>query len=65
MVSAAISANPLKLDVKSHAKCLGICFLITLSTFQYGESLRQHDFEPLDANDCLGLDYALVGGFLS
>jgi MFS family permease len=44
---APISANPLKLDVRSHAKCLVICAIATLSTFQYG------------------LDYALVGGFLS
>ncbi|KAI0017855.1 MFS transporter [Xylariomycetidae sp. FL0641] len=42
-----ISANPLKLDVRSHAKCLAICFVVTISTFQYG------------------LDYALVGGFMS
>ncbi|KIW86706.1 uncharacterized protein Z519_12692 [Cladophialophora bantiana CBS 173.52] len=45
--SAPISANPLKLDVLSHTKCLAICVVATLSTFQYG------------------LDYALVGGFLS
>ncbi|ETI27077.1 hypothetical protein G647_09759 [Cladophialophora carrionii CBS 160.54] len=44
---APISANPLKLDVRSHSKCLVICVIATLSTFQYG------------------LDYALVGGFLS
>ncbi|KAF2791645.1 MFS transporter [Melanomma pulvis-pyrius CBS 109.77] len=42
-----ISANPLKLDVRSHAKCLTICSVATIATFQYG------------------LDYALVGGFLS
>ncbi|KAL2399167.1 hypothetical protein ABEF94_000102, partial [Exophiala dermatitidis] len=47
MVAAPISANPLQLDVKSHLKCLAICVVATLSTFQYG------------------LDYALVGGFLS
>ncbi|KIX08062.1 uncharacterized protein Z518_02717 [Rhinocladiella mackenziei CBS 650.93] len=47
MVAAPISANPLKLDVRSHLKCLAICVVATLSTFQYG------------------LDYALVGGFLS
>ncbi|KAF2092643.1 MFS transporter [Rhizodiscina lignyota] len=47
MVGAAISANPLKLDVRSHIKCLLICFVATIPTFQYG------------------LDYALVGGFIS
>ncbi|KIW19031.1 hypothetical protein PV08_03321 [Exophiala spinifera] len=47
MVAATVSANPLKLDVRSHWKCIAICFVATLSTFQYG------------------LDYALVGGFLS
>lgn len=44
---AAVSANPLKLDVRSHVKCLLICIIATVATFQYG------------------LDYALVGGFLS
>ncbi|KAF2265867.1 MFS transporter [Lojkania enalia] len=33
---AAISANPLKLDLRSHVKCLCICFVATISTFQYG-----------------------------
>ncbi|KAE8445270.1 hypothetical protein EG329_013642 [Mollisiaceae sp. DMI_Dod_QoI] len=47
MRAVPISANPLKLDVSSHKKCLTICFFITMGTFQYG------------------LDYALVGGFLS
>ncbi|KAI1426736.1 MFS transporter [Xylaria sp. FL1777] len=47
MLGATISANPLKLDVRSHTKCILICFVATISTFQYG------------------LDYALVGGFLS
>jgi hypothetical protein len=47
MHGEAISANPLKLDVRSHIKCLAICFVATIATFQYG------------------LDYALVGGFLS
>lgn len=37
MVSATISANPLRLDVRSHIKCLLICFVATISTFQYGE----------------------------
>ena len=37
MVTAAISANPLKLDVRSHTKCLLICFVATVSTFQYGQ----------------------------
>jgi MFS family permease len=36
MVAAAISANPLKLDVSSHKKCLLICFVATIATFQYG-----------------------------
>ena len=45
--TAAISANPLKLDLRSHLKCVFICFIATLSTFQYG------------------LDYAVIGGFLS
>ncbi|CZR66686.1 related to transporter (major facilitator superfamily) [Phialocephala subalpina] len=47
MRAVPISANPLKLDVRSHRKCLTICFFLTMGTFQYG------------------LDYALVGGFLS
>lgn len=47
MAGATISANPLKLDVRSHLKCLFICFIATIATFQYG------------------LDYALIGGFLS
>ncbi|KAG0650400.1 Major facilitator-type transporter ecdD [Hyphodiscus hymeniophilus] len=47
MRAVPISANPLKLDVGSHKKCLTICFFLTIGTFQYG------------------LDYALVGGFLS
>ena len=36
MVAAALSANPLKLDVGSHIKCLLICFIATISTFPYG-----------------------------
>ena len=47
MHGAAISANPLKLDILSHKKCLFMCAIATISTFQYG------------------LDYALVGGFMS
>ncbi|KAH9907198.1 MFS transporter [Xylariomycetidae sp. FL2044] len=47
MHGATITANPLKLDFLSHSKCLAICAMATISTFQYG------------------LDYALVGGFLS
>ncbi|CAJ2511006.1 Uu.00g066310.m01.CDS01 [Anthostomella pinea] len=47
MLCSTISANPLKLDVRSHWKCLIICSIATISTFQYG------------------LDYALVGGFIS
>lgn len=37
MVAAAVSANPLKLDVRSHVKCLGVCFIATIATFQYGQ----------------------------
>lgn len=33
----AVSANPLQLDVRSHRKCLIICFFLTMGTFQYGE----------------------------
>lgn len=29
-------ANPLKLDIRSHRKCLAICFIVTVSSFQYG-----------------------------
>lgn len=36
MVGAAISANPLNLDVLSHKKCLLICAVVTIATFQYG-----------------------------
>ncbi|KAI1137610.1 general substrate transporter [Hypoxylon sp. FL0543] len=36
MVGAVISANPLKLDIRSHRKCLAICFIVTISSFQYG-----------------------------
>jgi hypothetical protein len=36
MVAAAISANPLNLDVWSHRKCLLICAVVTIATFQYG-----------------------------
>ncbi|KAI1646073.1 general substrate transporter [Daldinia loculata] len=36
MVAAAISANPLQLDIRSHKKCLAICFVVTISSFQYG-----------------------------
>lgn len=36
MVAATISANPLKLDLQSHIKCLSICFIVTVATFQYG-----------------------------
>lgn len=32
----AISANPLQLDILSHKKCLLICCVITVSSFQYG-----------------------------
>jgi len=47
MRAVPISANPLQLDLRSHKRCLTICFFLTIGTFQYG------------------LDYALVGGFLS
>ncbi|KAK3342158.1 MFS transporter, partial [Lasiosphaeria hispida] len=33
---AVLTANPLKLDVRSHRKCLGICFVVTIASFQYG-----------------------------
>ncbi|KAI0848363.1 general substrate transporter [Daldinia vernicosa] len=36
MVAAAISANPLQLDIRSHRKCLAICFVVTILSFQYG-----------------------------
>lgn len=36
MRAVPISANPLKLDVGSHRKCLLICFFLTMGTFQYG-----------------------------
>ena len=36
MVAATVSANPLKLDLRSHIKCLAICFIVTVATFQYG-----------------------------
>jgi hypothetical protein len=35
--TAAISANPLKLDILSHKKCLFMCSVATIATFQYGE----------------------------
>jgi MFS family permease len=31
-----IGANPLQLDIRSHKKCMAICFVITVSSFQYG-----------------------------
>lgn len=37
MQPAQITANPLKLDVRSHVKCLLICSFITMATFQYGQ----------------------------
>lgn len=33
---AVLSANPLNLDIRSHKKCIGICFVVTVATFQYG-----------------------------
>lgn len=36
MVGAVISANPLQLDIRSHKKCLAICCIVTISSFQYG-----------------------------
>ena len=35
MVTATISANPFKFDLQSHLKCLAICFIVTVPTFQY------------------------------
>ena len=31
-----LTANPLNLDIRSHKRCLGICFMVTIATFQYG-----------------------------
>ncbi|KAI1103859.1 general substrate transporter [Jackrogersella minutella] len=36
MVGTVISGNPLQLDILSHKKCLAICFVVTISSFQYG-----------------------------
>lgn len=37
MVGAApITANPLKIDLRSHRKCLIICAFVSFATFQYG-----------------------------
>ncbi|KJR81452.1 sugar transporter [Sporothrix schenckii 1099-18] len=36
MAGGAELANPLRLDVGSHRKCLAICCLVTLASFQYG-----------------------------
>lgn len=36
MHGAEITANPLKLDIRSHWKCLMICAFVTVATFQYG-----------------------------
>lgn len=36
VAGAVISSNPLKLDYRSHSKCLVICAVITVSSFQYG-----------------------------
>lgn len=36
MVGAVISANPLQLDIRSHKKCMFICCIITVASFQYG-----------------------------
>jgi MFS family permease len=36
VAGAVISSNPLKLDYRSHRKCLAICSVITVSSFQYG-----------------------------
>lgn len=36
MVGAVVSANPLQLDMRSHKKCLLICCIVTVSSFQYG-----------------------------
>lgn len=68
MVAATVSANPLKLDVRSHWKCIAICFIATLSTFQYGMYTPETYHRAVWLTIwlcCAGLDYALVGGFLS
>lgn len=36
VAGTVISSNPLKLDYRSHSKCLAICAVITVSSFQYG-----------------------------
>lgn len=36
MAGGAELANPLRLDVGSHKKCLAMCCLVTLASFQYG-----------------------------
>jgi hypothetical protein len=36
MVGAVISANPLQLDIRSHKKCMFICCIVTVASFQYG-----------------------------
>ncbi|SPO01674.1 related to monosaccharide transporter [Cephalotrichum gorgonifer] len=33
---AVISTNPLQLDIRSHRKCIFICCVITVASFQYG-----------------------------
>ncbi|KAK0709891.1 MFS transporter [Lasiosphaeria miniovina] len=33
---AVLTANPLKLDLRSHRKCFFICSVITIASFQYG-----------------------------
>lgn len=33
---APISTNPLQLDIRSHKRCLIICCVVTISSFQYG-----------------------------
>ncbi|KAK3331515.1 MFS transporter [Apodospora peruviana] len=36
VAGAVLSANPLKLDIRSHKKCVGICAVVTIASFQYG-----------------------------
>ncbi|CAK7203297.1 hypothetical protein SEUCBS139899_006028 [Sporothrix eucalyptigena] len=36
MAGGAELANPLRLDVGSHKKCLAMCCIVTLASFQYG-----------------------------
>ena len=68
-IMGTITANPLRQDVRSHTKCLLMCAVATVSTFQYGKLLNgcsallvMRTYAEIARP---GLDYALVGGFLS